>query len=106
MLIGEGTLVVSGSTINIGTKIGKHCILNTSSSIDNDNKFNDFTGTGPGVVTGGNVIVGEKSYIGMGSIIKNNINISNDTIVGFGSLVNKDCDRNLFIGALLQKKKG
>ena len=106
VIIGEGTLVVSGSTINIGTKIGKHCILNTSSSIDHDNRFNDFSGTGPGVVTGGNVVVGEKSYIGMGSIIKNNINISNDTIVGFSSLVNKDCDRNsVYWGSPAKKKR-
>ena len=42
----------------------------------------------------------------MGSIIKNNINISNDTIVGFSSLVNKDCDRNsVYWGSPAKKKR-
>ena len=104
--IGEGTLVVSGSIINIGTKIGKHCILNTSSSIDHDNRFDDFSSTGPGVITGGNVIVGEKSYLGMGCIIKNKINISKDTIIGFGSLVNKNCNQNsVYWGSPAKKRR-
>ncbi len=92
--IGEGTLVVSGTIVNIGTQIGKHCILNTSCVIDHDNKFSDFSSAGPRVTTGGNVMVGEQSYLGMGCLIKNQINISQNTIIGFGSLVNKDCKKN------------
>ena len=37
--IGEGSFIVSGSTINNGTTIGKHCLINTRSSIDHDNFF-------------------------------------------------------------------
>ena len=67
--IGDGTLVVSGSIINIGTKIGKHCYINTASVIEHDNNFEDFSSAGPRVVTGGNVTIGKYSYIGMGTII-------------------------------------
>jgi len=94
VFIDEGTLVVSGTIINNGTKIGKHCILNTSCSIDHDNKFSDFSSAGPGVTTGSNVEVGEQSYLGMGCLIKHQIKISDNTIIGFGSLVNKDCKKN------------
>ncbi len=102
--IGEGTLVVSGTIINNGTKVGKHCILNTSCSIDHDNKFCDFSSAGPGVTTGGNVLVGEQSYLGMGCLIKNQINILQNTIIGFGSLVNKDCEKNsIYWGSPIKK---
>lgn len=56
--INEGSLIVSGTVINCGTIIGKHCILNTSSSIDHDNFFGDYSSTGPGTITGGGVEIG------------------------------------------------
>ena len=94
VFIDEGTLIVSGTTINTGTRIGKHCIINTSCLIEHDNKFSDFSSTGPGVITGGNVEVGYQSYLGLGSLVKNNVKILDNSIVGFGSLVNKDCKKN------------
>ena len=39
IFMNEDTLVVFGSTIITGTKIGKHCTINASCSIDHDNKF-------------------------------------------------------------------
>ena len=94
VFIDEGTFIISGTTINIGTRIGKHCIINSSCSIDHDNIFNDFSSSGPGVVTAGNVEVGYQSHLGMGSLIKNNLKILDNTIIGSGSFVNKDCKKN------------
>jgi len=105
VFIGEGTLVVSGATINTGTKIGNHCIINTSCSIDHDNKFSDFSSAAPGVVTGGNVEVGYKSCLGLGTMVKNNIKILDNTEIGFGSLVNKDCKKNSIYWGTPAKKK-
>ena len=92
--VGEGTVIISNSVINTGTKIGKHCLINTSSSIDHDNDFNNFSSTGPGVTTGGNVKVGGTSHLSIGCTIKNDITIKSNTIVGGNSFVNKDCDEN------------
>ena len=109
VFIDEGTLVCSGTTINIGTNIGKHCIINTSCSIDHDNKFRDFSSTGPAVVTGGNVEVGCQSYLGIGSIVRHNVKILDNTIVGFGSLVSKNCKKNsVYYGSparIIRKRK-
>ena len=46
---------MSGCIINTGTKIGKHCIINTGSIIEHDNYFSNYTSTSPRVTTGGNV---------------------------------------------------
>ena len=59
--IGEGSLIMPGVVINTETKIGKHCIINTSSSIDHHNYFKDYSSCGPGVITGGKVTIGENS---------------------------------------------
>ena len=104
--IGDGTLIVSGSIINIGTKIGKHCYINTACVIEHDNIFKDFSSSGPRVVTGGNVIIGEHSYIGIGAIIKEKIEIQEDTIIGANSYDNKNCAKNLiFYGSPARKIK-
>ncbi len=102
--IGDGSVIVSNSVINTGTIIGNHCLINTSSSIDHDNRFNDFSSTGPGVTTGGNVSVGEMSYLGIGSIIKHQINIGKNTIIGGNSFVNKNCEDNSVYYGVPSKK--
>jgi acetyltransferase EpsM len=89
--VGEGTFIGQGVEICNNVTIGRHCIINTSTSIDHDNKFEDFSSTGPGVVTGGNVNVGKNSHIGIGAVVKNNIKINKNIIIGGNSFVNRSC---------------
>lgn len=103
--IGEGSIIVSGSIINTGTIIGKHCNINTGSIIEHDNQFDDFSATGPGATTGGNVVIGKRSYLGIGSTVKNGIKIGSDTVIGAQSFVNKNCKKNtVFVGIPAKKK--
>ena len=95
--IGEGSVIIAGSIINVGTKIGNHC-------------FEDFSGCGPRTITGGNVNIGKRSYIGLGSVIKNNIKIQDNTVIGASSLVIRNCKKNsIYFGApakrIREKKK-
>ena len=92
--IGEGSVILKGCIINNNCKIGKHCQFNTGTILEHDNIFNDFSGTGPGVITGGNVNVNLESFIGIGSIIKNGISINSKTIIGSGSVVLKNTKKN------------
>ena len=104
--VGEGTVIISNSVINSGTKFGKHCLINTSSSIDHHNSFGNFSSTGPGVVTGGNVKVGEMAHLSIGSTVKNNITIKSNALIGGSSFVNKDCDKNsVYYGVPAKKIK-
>ena len=88
--LGEGNVVMAGATINTSSKIGNHCILNTNSSIDHDNNLQNFSSLAPNSVTGGNVIVGKFSAIGIGATVQQNISIADNCIVGASSLVNKN----------------
>ena len=90
--IGNGSVIMPGCVINNGVLIGDHCIINTSSSIDHDNIFCDFSSCGPGIISGGNVVIKERSHVGIGTVIKNNITIKKDTIIGGKSYVNKNCE--------------
>tara|TARA_B100001248_G_scaffold222539_1_gene179078 strand:+ start:859 stop:1521 length:663 start_codon:yes stop_codon:yes gene_type:complete len=90
VIIGDGTVVMSGVSINPDTKIGNHCIINTNSSVDHDCHLGDYVSVSPNSSIGGNVNIGDHSFIGIGSNIINNINIGNYNIIGSSSLVNRD----------------
>ncbi|KMY51045.1 acetyltransferase [Peribacillus loiseleuriae] len=88
--VGCGTAVMAGSIVNCCTKIGKSCIINTGSSIDHDNCIEDFVHISPGAHLAGTVKVGQGSWLGIGSVVSNDINIASGCKVGAGSVVVKD----------------
>ena len=88
--IGIGSVVMAGVVINTSTKIGKGCIINTSSSIDHDNTIEDYVHISPGVKIAGAVKVCKRTWLGIGSIVINNITICNNCKVGAGAVVIKD----------------
>lgn len=85
--IGEGSVVMAGVVINSASKIGKGCIVNTGSTIDHDNIIEDYVHISPGVHTAGNVGIGKGSWIGIGSVVSNNVSITGDCIIGAGAVV-------------------
>ena len=95
--IDVGSVVMPLCVINSSSKIGKGVIINSHSSLDHDNFIMDFSSIAPGVITGGNVNIGQRSAISIGSIIKNNISIGSDSVVGASSYVNKDISNNLVV---------
>ena len=86
----EGSVVMAGSIINTGTKIGKHCIINTKSSLDHDNIIENYVHISPGATLAGTVHIKEKTWICAGATIINNITIAKNNIIGAGSVVIKD----------------
>lgn len=88
--IEKGSVIMAGAIVNTGTKIGKHCIINTRSSLDHDNIVEDYVHISPGVTLAGNVHIKEKTWICAGTTIINNITINKNNIIGAGSVVIKD----------------
>lgn len=88
--IGIGSVVMAGVIINSSSKIGKGCILNTSCSIDHDNVIEDYVHISPCSCLAGTVRVGKGSWVGIGSVISNNINICSSCKLGAGAVVVKD----------------
>ena len=92
--IGEGSMIISGTVINTNSEIGKHCLINTRSIIDHDNKWEDFTSSGPGVSSAGSVKIKKNSHVGIGTTIKEKIIIGENTLIGAHSFVNKNCKKD------------
>lgn len=97
--IGKGTVVMAGAVINCCTNIGKGCIINTGSTIDHDNCIEDYVHISPGVHLAGSVRIGHGSWIGIGSVVSNNIKIISGCKAGAGSVVIKDIiESGVYIG--------
>jgi len=88
--IGIGSVVMAGVVVNSSSRIGKGCIVNTSSSLDHDNVIKDYVHISPGVMTAGSVEIGKSTWLGIGSVVSNNVNICNGCKVGAGAVVVKD----------------
>lgn len=85
-----GTVVMGGVTINTDVKIGRHCIINTNSSVDHDAALKDFVHISPNVTVCGAVEVGEGTHIGAGAVVIPGRKIGKWCTIGAGSVVIKD----------------
>ncbi|MDV5067654.1 acetyltransferase [Bacillus sp. W1] len=105
-----GTVVMAGAIINCCTKIGKGCIINTASTIDHDNVIEDYVHVSPGVNLAGTVSIGRNTWLGIGSVISNNINIIDNCKIGAGAVVIKDItESGTYVGVparRIQDEKG
>jgi len=88
--LGIGSVVMAGAVINVGTKLGCCCIINTGSTIDHDCVLEDAVHISPGVHLAGGVTVGECSWVGIGSNIRQLVKIGKQTVIGAGSVVIKN----------------
>lgn len=88
--IAEGSVVMQGSIIQSGTRIGKHCIINTSAAVDHDCCIGDFVHVAPHCTLCGDVTVGEGTWIGAGTTVIQGIHIGKNCYIGAGSVVVKD----------------
>lgn len=88
--VGRGTVIMTGGVVNSDSRVGDFCILNTTASFDHDSVMEDYSSLAPGVITGGNVHIGEFSAVGLGANVLEGRKIGKQTVVGAGALVVKD----------------
>ena len=103
--IGDGSIVMAGAVINIGSKIGRGVIVNTCSSIDHDCTIGDYVHVAVGSHVCGTVNVSEGTWIGAGAIINNNVNICGGCTIGAGAVVIKDINLpGIYVGVPGKRK--
>jgi sugar O-acyltransferase (sialic acid O-acetyltransferase NeuD family) len=93
--IAQGTVVFAGALINAFAKVGVGCIINTAAVIEHDCIIDDFAHICPNVALAGGVTVGSKSWIGIGSQVKQLIIIGDNCLIGAGSTVVQNIPDNV-----------
>lgn len=88
--LGDGTVVMANAVINAFASVGIGGIINTNASVDHDCLLAAGVHISPGANLAGGVRVGEQSWIGIGSQIKQMTCIGNQVTVGAGATVIRD----------------
>ncbi|WP_164667657.1 acetyltransferase [Virgibacillus doumboii] len=102
--IQSGAVVTAGVVINSCAKIGKGCIINTSSSVDHDSLIESFVHISPGAHLAGAVTIGRRTWLGIGSVVSNNLFIINDSKIGAGAVViNNIIEPGTYVGIPAKK---
>lgn len=88
--LAAGVVVMAQAHVGAGCVLETGSLLNTHASLDHDGGLNAYASLAPGVITGGRVHIGARSFIGLGSRVIQKVQIGRDTIVGAGALVLND----------------
>ena len=86
-VIGKGSVIMHDVLINANVKIGDNCIINSKALIEHDAFIKDHCHISTNAIINGGVIVGARSFIGSGSISKENIKIEDGYFSKAGSII-------------------
>ena len=84
--LGVGNAVMVNAVINVDTKIGDACIINTAATVDHDCIIGDGVHISPGSHLAGQVEVGKYSWIGIGATVNQLVIIGENVTLGAGSV--------------------
>ncbi len=104
--IGEGVAVMAGVAINADSVIGDLAIINTGAVVDHDCRLGAACHLGPASALAGGVIVGERSFLGVGARVIPGVSIGADAIVGAGGVVVRDLPDGVLAVGVPAKIKG
>ena len=92
--IGRNVLLMAGVVVTSNAVIGDHVCVLPNSVIHHDVCIGDRSLIGSIVTVAGNTQVGEDCYIGSGTSLMNGLRIGNGTLVGIGSNVIRNTERD------------
>ncbi|MDD4977068.1 MAG: acetyltransferase [Gallionella sp.] len=90
--IGAGSVVLANCVISVGVVIGKAAIINTAATIGHDSHLADAVHIAPGSHLGGDVSIGDFSWVGIGSVIRHGIRVGSNVVLTPGEVVTNNID--------------
>jgi len=86
-VIGGGVFIGRAAVIGTNARIGDATIVNTSASIDHDCQIGLANHIAPGATLSGEVMTGERVWLGTGCSVRQRVRIGADAVVGVGAAV-------------------
>ncbi len=88
--VGEGSILMAGAIVNVGSSIGANVIVNTAATVDHDCRIGDGVHLAPGCHLCGNVEVGEGTLLGVGTLVVPGIRIGRNAFIHAGQTVTRN----------------
>jgi sugar O-acyltransferase (sialic acid O-acetyltransferase NeuD family) len=91
--LGEGVQVLPRATLNAGTSVGAHSIINSCSLVEHDCCVENFVHIAPSATICGGTVVREGAQIGPCSVVAQGVEIGVYSVVGAGASVVRSLER-------------
>lgn len=88
--LGPGCYVAAGAIVEPGSSLGRQVIVNSAAVVCHDGVIGEGVHLCPASCLGGHVQVGPRTWIGIGSVLRDRVRIGADVSIGAGSLVLRD----------------
>jgi sugar O-acyltransferase (sialic acid O-acetyltransferase NeuD family) len=85
--VGRGTFVGAGAVVAPHAVVDDFTQVNRQVSIGHDVTLGRFGRTGPGAIVCGLAAIGDRVYLGAGSVVRDRVRICHDVFVGAGAAV-------------------
>jgi sugar O-acyltransferase (sialic acid O-acetyltransferase NeuD family) len=92
--IGSANYFAKNTIINSFVSIQNNCIFNSGCIVEHECDIASHVHIAPGAVLCGNVTVGECSFIGANSVVKQGVKIGKNVTIGAGSVVLRNVPNN------------
>ena len=104
VIIGEGSIICSGTILTTNIVLGKHSQLNLQTTIGHDCVIGDYFTTAPGAKISGNCDIGKRVYFGTNSSVREKIKICDDVVIGLnGGVVKNLYESGIYVGVPVTK---
>jgi sugar O-acyltransferase (sialic acid O-acetyltransferase NeuD family) len=98
--LGEGTVVLANAVVGSQVLIGRHSLLFSLTVVEHGSVVGEFVSTAPGVSVGGDVRIGDRTFIGIGASISHGTHIGRDVVIGAGAAVVASAGDNVVLAGV------
>lgn len=91
---GKGCIICAGVQITVDIQVGNFVTLNLGCTVGHDTKICDYVVAHPRTIVSGNVVIGEQTLMGTGSMVIQEVTIGNNNIIGAGTVIIRDIGDN------------
>ncbi|TLS69050.1 acetyltransferase [Mariprofundus erugo] len=98
--IAGGTVIMANATVQADARLGRGCIVNTGASVDHDCRLGAGVHICPGVHLGGEVVIGDGSWLGIGCSVIHCRTIGCEVMVAAGATVIDDIEDGMTVAGV------
>ena len=88
--IGDATVILAAAIVNTEARIGANTLVNTAAIVEHGCTIGAHVHLAPRSCLGGEVVVGDGSLIGLGSLVLPGLRVGNWCVIGAGAVVTRD----------------
>ena len=102
----KNTVLLAEAVLNRGATVGEHVTVYTGGIVEHDCELADHVQIGPRACLGGGVVVGARTFVGMGASIIQSVRVGEDCVIAAGAAVLGDVPSGTTVAGVPAAVKG